>query len=272
MSTLSPIQPRPIRAEVCRVVFNTPLHGPYRHLAVTASATALAAMPGQFFQLLCPGQGQDRHTLRRPMSVYRVDHARGQLEFLFKIVGAGTRGLSGLAAGDELDIFGPLGQGFRLNMQWRHIVLLGRGAGMATLAPLAETAIARGMKVTAILSAARPELAVAADHLRAAGAEVRIVNDADGSAAPEWLEPVLRQIVTEQGVNFIATCGSGRLLRLVRRLHQEFGIDGQVALEQPMACGIGSCFCCVRPFVVDGQTIFKRVCQEGPVFAIQEAA
>jgi len=253
------------------VVFNQPIVGPYRHLSVAAPAVALGAMPGQFFQLLCPGQGQGSHVLRRPMSVYRIDRAHGRVEFLYKVVGTGTRRLAGLAPGDGLDLFGPLGRGFRLVPDWRHIILLGRGAGMATLAPLADAANISGIAVTAVLSVARPELAVSIDRLRGAGAEVTLVNDADGSAAPDRVERLLCQIVAERGSNFIATCGSNRLLQLVQRLGRELGIAGQVALEQPMACGVGMCFCCVRPFVLGGQTEYRRVCHEGPVFDVQQA-
>jgi dihydroorotate dehydrogenase electron transfer subunit len=38
-----------------------------------------------------------------------------------------------------------------------------------------------------------------------------------------------------------------------------------------MACGIGMCFCCVKPFRINGKIVQKRVCNEGPVFNILEA-
>ena len=38
-----------------------------------------------------------------------------------------------------------------------------------------------------------------------------------------------------------------------------------------MACGIGMCFCCVRPFEIGNKIIQKRVCNEGPVFKVSEA-
>jgi dihydroorotate dehydrogenase electron transfer subunit len=263
--------PGSVRSETCEVLFNALVAGMYRHLAVGASGRALAAKAGQFFQLLCPGQGSGNHTLRRPMSVYRIDRARNRIEFLYKVVGTGTRALAGLKAGDDLDLFGPLGRGFWLEDGWRHIVLLGRGAGLATLGPLAEAAIIRGMAVTAVVSAACPELVLSAEHLRKIGAEVIVATDNDGSSDPERVEALLRRLAADRGIDLIATCGSSRLQRLAQRLGRDLGIAGQVALEQAMACGIGMCFCCVRPFRVDGETQFLRVCHEGPVFDIQEA-
>lgn len=259
-----------VQAAKCEVVFNRPVNDRYVHLALMAPPAVLATRPGQFFQLLCPGQGEGRHVLRRPMSVYRIDRVQGRVEFLYKVLGIGTVGLAGLEPGGRLDIFGPLGRGFHLKPGWRHVVLLARGVGLATLAPLAEAAVAQGMAVTAILSAARPELVMSVDYLRQVGAEVVVVTDSDGSAAPERVEVLLRNLVLERGCDLFATCGSNRLLALVQRLGREFGVEGQVALEEHMACGIGMCFCCVRPFQVGGHVEVRRVCLDGPVFDVQE--
>jgi dihydroorotate dehydrogenase electron transfer subunit len=58
---------------------------------------------------------------------------------------------------------------------------------------------------------------------------------------------------------------------LMKRLGKEFGIPGQVAMEQVMACGLGPCYVCVKAFEVDGEKVLKRVCVDGPVFDLQEA-
>lgn len=254
----------------CEVVFHQAVNERYRHLAVAAPRAALEAKPGQFFQLLCPGQGEGTHFLRRPMSVYRVDRAVQRLEFLYKVTGVGTRGLAGLLPGDRLDVFGPLGRGFTLEPSWRHVVLLGRGVGLATLAPLAEAAKSHGIQVTAVLSAARVEYVMSVEHLRGVGAEVVVVTDEDGSAEPSQVEARLRRLIERNGCDLIATCGSNRLLQLTRRLGGELGIAGQVALEQPMACGIGMCHCCVRLFQGAGGIEPRRVCHDGPVFDVRE--
>ncbi len=260
----------PLQAATGEVVFNRPVNDRYRHLALAAAPSALAALPGQFFQLLCPGQGEGSHILRRPMSVYRVSRADARVEFLYKVRGAGTVGLASLEPGGRLDIFGPLGRGFRLEREWPHIVLLARGVGLATLAPLAEAAVAQGTSVSAILSAERPELIMSADYLREVGAEVTIVTDSDGSSAPERVEELMRGLVLGRGTAMLATCGSNRLLALVQRLGREFGIVAQVALEEHMACGIGMCYCCVRPFKAGDLVEIRRVCHDGPVFDAQE--
>ena len=261
---------RSVEATECEVVFNRQVNEHYRHLALAAASAVLAARPGQFFQLLCPGQGEGNHFLRRPMSVYRIERVEGRVEFLYKVLGSGTVGLASLEPGGRLNVFGPLGRGFHLKPGWRHVALIGRGVGLATLAPVAEAAVAQGMAVTAILSAARTELVMSVDYLREVGAEVVVVTDSDGSAAPERVEALLRTLVRRRGCDLFATCGSNRLLALVQRLGRELGIEGQVALEQHMACGIGMCYCCVRPFQVGGHVEVRRICLDGPVFDARE--
>jgi dihydroorotate dehydrogenase electron transfer subunit len=257
--------------ETGTVVSNDSVNAEYRHLVVGCSAASAAAVPGQFFQLLCPHTEGAQPFLRRPMSLYGADPERRQVEFLYKVTGAGTLGLSTLRAGHSIDIMGPLGVGFTLDPKLRHIVAIGRGAGLATLAPLAKAAKANGTAVTAIFSARRPELLVSVELFKSHGAEVIAATDSEGNSGPASIERVLRGLIDQDRCQAFYTCGSSRLLRVQQRLAREFGIPGQVAMEQQMACGIGLCYCCVKDFNVDGEIVQRRVCWEGPVFDMMEA-
>jgi dihydroorotate dehydrogenase electron transfer subunit len=258
-------------AELAEVVVNDPVNLEYRHLVVGCSEEAAKALPGQFFQLLCPQPAGEQPFLRRPMSLYGASAANRQVEFLYKVTGAGTRGLDTLKIGDRLDIMGPLGTGFTLDPSWRHIVAVGRGAGLATLGPLAQAAQQAGIGVTAVLSARRPELVVSANLFRGRGADVIVVTDSESTSGPANVERILRRLIAEGRCDVFFTCGSSRLMRVQQRLAHEFGLPGQVAMEQQMACGIGLCFCCVRDFNVDGDIEQRRVCWDGPVFDLMEA-
>jgi dihydroorotate dehydrogenase electron transfer subunit len=260
-----------IVGETGTVVSNDSVNAEYRHLVVGCSAASAAAVPGQYFQLLCPHTEGAQPFLRRPMSLYGADPERRQVEFLYKVTGAGTLGLSTLRAGHGIDIMGPLGVGFTLDPKLRHIVAIGRGAGLATLAPLAKAAKANGTAVTAIFSARRPELLVSVELFKSHGAEVIAATDSEGNSGPASIERVLRGLIDEGRCQAFYTCGSSRLLRVQQRLAREFGIPGQVAMEQQMACGIGLCYCCVKDFNVDGEIVQRRVCWEGPVFDMMEA-
>ena len=258
-------------AELAEVIANEPVNAEYRHLIARCSDTAASAAPGQFFQLLCPQPLGEQPFLRRPMSIYGAHSGTRQVEFLYKVTGAGTRGLDTLEAGDHLDMLGPLGTGFALDANWRHVVAVGRGAGLATLAPLARAARARGIGVTAVLSARRPELVVSVDLFRRHGADVIVVTDAQSTSGPANVERLLRRLISEKRCDAFFTCGSSRLMRVQQRLAREFDLPGQVAMEQQMACGLGLCFCCVRDFNAGGEIVHRRVCWEGPVFDLMEA-
>jgi dihydroorotate dehydrogenase electron transfer subunit len=149
--------------------------------------------------------------------------------------------------------------------------VLGRGVGLATLAPLAELAAARGVGVTAILSARGPDQIMSAERFAGIGARVETVLDSDGSSAVENVERILRELAGQRRADAFFTCGSNRLMLLMQRLGRELGIPGQVALEQQMACGVGMCFCCVRNFTVGNDVVSRRVCWDGPVFSLDEA-
>ena len=256
---------------VATVVSNAWVNSEYKHLVLAAPEPAPAALAGQFFQLECPATADDRPFFRRPMSVYKADAARGEVEFLYKVTGEGTRGLATLATGNRMRILGPLGVGFRLDSAWREIVVVGRGVGLATLAPLAEAAAAQGIGVTAVFSARGPAQVMSVERFASAGARVEVVLDSDRTSDVAQVETLMRRLMGEGRADALFTCGSNRLMLLLQRLGREFSIPGQVAMEQQMACGLGMCFCCVRSFRSGDDTVSRRVCWEGPVFDLQEA-
>ncbi len=269
-------EPSPLKADIpaeealCPVISHDWVNDEYKHLVVTASRKALAVRPGQFFNLLCPAPDAGELWLRRPQSVYRIDGARGRIEFLYKCVGRGTRGLATLKVGDMLNMVGPLGVGFHLDPSWCNIVVLGRGVGLATLAPISQLAAGYGAGVTAILSARNRDLVMGDDLFAKVGTVVPVL-DTDRSSDVENVERILHGLIAARCADAFFTCGSNRLMQLMKRLARQHRIPGQVAMEQVMACGLGPCYVCVRTFEVNGRKELRRVCIEGPVFDLQEA-
>ena len=263
---------RPIAEMECGILAHDWVNDSYKHLIADAPERALAARPGQFFHILCPADSADAPFLRRPMSVYRVDRELARIEFLYKVTGAGTRTLSDLEVGGTLNVFGPLGNGFSPGTDARHAVIVARGVGLSTLAPLIEAAVGDGIAATAILSARSREYVMSDEHLRNVGARVMTVTDSDGTSDVDRVENMVRGLIADDGADFVATCGSNRLLFMLQRVCGELGVAGEVAMEQRMGCGLGMCFCCVSPFRgKGGELVYRRVCCDGPVFDIQEA-
>jgi dihydroorotate dehydrogenase electron transfer subunit len=261
----------PVVERSVAVIESAPVGRRYHRLLLDAPDLSARSRPGQFFHLLCRDGGGAGPYLRRPMSIWRCGAAT-PLGFLFHVKGRGTAALAALRAGDALSAVGPLGQGFALDPRWRRILILARGVGLATLAPLTEAAAAMGIAVEAVLSARAPEDLMAAEFAGASGAQVTPVFDADGSSDPARVEATLRARLAAARPDAVFTCGSNRLFLLLQRLAAEHGIPGQVALEQQMGCGLGMCFCCVRPIRDPaGEVVNLRVCAEGPVFDLQAA-
>ena len=261
----------PIFETICRVKSNEPINREYRLIVLDAPSHILKCEPGQFFHLLCPTKGDLRPYLRRPMSIYGFYPEAGELHFLYKIAGEGTAALSALEAGENLNVVGPLGHGFDIQDDWHKLMVVARGVGLATLAPLAQKAQQMGRKLTAVCSARSPEVLMSIDHFKALGAEVITVTDSEGTSGVEALEQLIEAHIQAEGVDAFYTCGSNRLLTMLQTICARHGIPGQIALEQQMACGVGMCQCCVRSFRRKDKIIHERVCKEGPVFNLQEA-
>jgi NAD(P)H-flavin reductase len=217
--------PRPAR-ERRRVVAAEPV-GPYALVRLERGSLD-PGIPGQFFMLEAPGR-----VLPRPMSLC-VAPPR-ELGFLLDPIGPGTRALAALEPGDEIHVFGPLGNGFRLDVA--KPLLVGGGIGVAPLPYLSEA-----LESPPAVLGFRSEL-----HAEAAA----LVPNAE-----VVIDPVLVTDAMPPGRDVLA-CGPEPMLEAVRMLAP----DAQLACEAPMACGYGACYGCVVE--IDGE--LKRLCVEGPV-------
>jgi dihydroorotate dehydrogenase electron transfer subunit len=203
--------------------------GPYELLRLDRGGLD-PGTPGQFFMLEAPGR-----LLPRALSLCLAPI--GELAFLLDPVGPGTAALCALEVGERIHVFGPLGNGFRLDVE--RPLLVGGGIGMAPLPYLADR-IGRPPVVLGFRSDRHAEAAALMP-----GAEVVV-------------DPVLVTSCNLQGYDVLA-CGPEPMLHAVRDLCP----GAQLAWEAPMACGYGACYGCAVE--IDGE--LKRLCVEGPVLA-----
>lgn len=257
----------------CEVVEHRWVNDRYKYLKLSAcsdlSDLAGTTRPGQFYQLKCPSTDALQPFLLRPMSVYGVGPEAGTIEFLYNVTGIGTQALSQLQLGGHMDIVGPLGNTFVLEPGFKRILVVARGVGLATMAPLLQHAAKAGIHITAVMSARSPKDLMRDEFLRGAEADVYCVYDSDGSSAVEAMETLVRRLLDAAHHDVVYTCGSHRVLMLLQHVLADYPLTrGEVAMEQRMACGMGVCLSCVRLFDKGGDKQFLRVCREGPVFPI----
>jgi dihydroorotate dehydrogenase electron transfer subunit len=256
----------------CRVAEHYWVNQRYKYIRLEADAPiARITKAGQFYQLKCPTTLEHEPFLLRPMSVYGAGPEDNRIEFLYNVTGVGTKAMATLLEGGHMDIVGPLGNTFTFSANYRRILVVARGVGLATMAPLIKEASQAGVDITAVMSARSPADLMEKEFLRGATADVRSVFDADGTSSVEAMEVLLRELIEQQRPDAVYTCGSHRLLMLLQRVLSDYPrITAEVAMEQRMACGMGVCLSCVRLFDCDGDRKFLRVCREGPVFPIRE--
>ena len=251
-----------------RILSNTRVSERYWHMIVDTSGMNEPIEPGQFFNIRC---GDNINPLlRRPLSVYRIDSENQRLEFLYLVKGLGTKKMTEIQQNDLIDILGPLGNGFHLNVSQSNILLLARGVGIATLAALAYKAIDEKKTIVAILSARSKNDLLAADYLKSIGVKVYKVTDEEGTSDVKNVEETINKLLVEYKVDALYTCGSKRLSRLMQKIAKREKLPGEIALEERMGCAMGICFSCVCDINNGTETKSARVCVDGPVFPIEQ--
>ena len=215
-----------MRRERLSVVANEDV-GPYTLLRVERGGLD-PGRPGQFFMVEAPGR-----LLPRPMSLCLAPPR--ELAFLIDGIGPGTDALCAAEPGEQVHVFGPLGNGFQLDAE--RPLLVGGGIGIAPL-PFLSEALGRPPAVLGFRSEWHAQAAELVPNAQAC------------------IEPTLVTELIPAGMDVLA-CGPEPMLEAVRALAP----NAQLAWEAPMACGYGACYGCAVE--IDGE--LRRLCIEGPV-------
>ncbi len=238
-------------------------------LRCECSDIAQHAQPGQFIHVLISnGTGL---LLRRPFTIYTVDGRH--ITMLYQIIGEGTQCLSELPSGASIQVLGPLGNTF--DIADNPAILVGGGAGIASLMLLAVSLRTQGIKTLGLIGAQHSDRLLSVDDLEAIGVSVHIATD-DGSVGHHgFVTDILTDILDKNGLKnpTIYACGPHGMLAAVSQITSKFGVRTQVAMENRMGCAMGVCLGCVCPVRIrENRVEYQRVCTEGPVFNATEIA
>lgn len=241
--------------------------GVYR-MTVTAAGIAAATRPGQFVHVRTPKHPVQM--LRMPFAVYDADTVNGTVDICYQVVGEGTAQLAELAEGDELDLIGPIGNGWNPPEGARHALLIAGGVGAPALNLLARQLAASGVRVDVVMGFRGKENICCVERFEASvavgGGKIFITTD-DGSFGTHGFVTAESDALIASGeYDYVAVCGPTPMMANAVKPALEHGVPCQVSMEKLMACGVGACLSCV----VDTSSGKKRCCVDGPVFDASE--
>ncbi len=221
-----------------------------------APEIAQLARPGQFVMVRCGGES----ILPRPLSIYQRDGSK--IALLFAVVGKGTRWLSQSKAGDSLDIFGPLGNGFVIEPAAKNLLLVAGGMGIAPLLFLAEEASKEGYSITVLIG-----IRTAMVYLKRTSAIKGkfIITTEDGTDGQQGIVTNLIPKYVD-GVDQVFACGPVGMYQAMVKMPELRNKPVQISLEVRMGCGRGVCYGCT----VKTKEGLKQVCTDGPVFNLED--
>lgn len=245
-------------AMLCEIISAKEIANGFYDFTVKAGELAKVAQAGQFAHIRVADM-----TLRRPISICRIDKEKETLRFVFQIRGEGTDKLARLKTGDQLDIIAPLGTGFPLFETEKKALLVGGGIGVP---PLLELAAYYGENSIAALGFQSKSSVILADDFTALGAKLLLATD-DGTAGAKGL---VTKFIENESFDLVYTCGPMPMIKAVAKIADERGVPCYVSLEERMACGVGACLGCACKLKKDGKEYNGHVCKDGPVFDYKE--
>ncbi len=214
--------------------------------------TSAITKPGQFINIKLDG-----FFLRRPISV--CDCENGKLSIIYKVVGNGTKEMSELPVGAELDVLSGLGNGYDTSKSGDCPVLIGGGVGVPPMYLLCKKLVSEGKKATVILGFNSEKEVFGVDEFKETGAEV-YVTTADGSVGTKgFVTDVLKNL----DYTYFYTCGPMPMFKAIESIAKT---SGQYSFEERMGCGFGACMGCTCKTKYGN----KRICKDGPVLEREE--
>jgi len=247
-----------------KILYNRQVSAHYYRMGISWDTPTIS--PGQFVMVRVT-DGLDP-LLRRPFGIYNILGPKGKsrgtgIELLYKVVGKGTKILSTRKPGDDIDVMGPLGDGFPYPSGFKKVIMVAGGMGIVPLYLLAKE-----LQGAAFLFGARvKEETVFIKDFRKFMRNVKVATE-DGSYGRKGLVTGLLEEEISPG-SVVYACGPIGMLKQASLIARRSGVKCFVSLERSMACGIGVCLGCAvksRPHKGSENGAYKMVCSDGPVF------
>jgi dihydroorotate dehydrogenase electron transfer subunit len=249
-----------IKKDLSRIVSQREIAEDIYELTVKSTLVDEMMTPGQFVHIRVSKAPVP--LLRRPISISSIDKETSQFTMIYRKDGQGTSLLAEMKSGQEIDILGPLGNGFPVDeMQAGETALLvGGGIGVPPLYELSKQLTEKGVRVLHVLGF-QSESSVFYEEEFSHNGETYIAT-VDGSYGKKGF---VTDIMKDLQFDCIYTCGPTPMLRAIEKQYANQKMF--LSLEERMGCGIGACFACVCKTVSDPNGVsYRKVCSDGPVF------
>ena len=255
-----------MRMEDCTVEENVQIAKDTYKMKIKGNFVKECRTPGQFINIRI-GDGRE-HMLRRPISISEIDRDKNLVTIVYRIVGEGTKFISNIKEGNEIDIIGPLGRGYDIFSlkNGQTALLVGGGIGVPPLYELAKQFSQKEVKIITILGFNSKDEVFYEEEFKKFGETY--ISTVDGSIGIKgFVTDTIKKLKEENNLVFdkYYSCGP---VPMLKALVNTVGKDGYISLENRMACGIGACYACVckKKKKDKNKDDYTRVCYDGPVY------
>jgi dihydroorotate dehydrogenase electron transfer subunit len=256
--------------EQCEVVEREQIQENLVYLRCKAPGIAQNATPGQFVHVRA-GSG-NLPILRRPYSLFDVNG--DSVDLLVAVVGRGSAIIANTKPGEDLDIIGPLGNGFPVEPPDGSVIMIAGGVGVAPLHFLWRQWEPLGLRGKFLLGA-DSQASIPLPQKSPLRKAAKIATE-DGSfgfhgTVVEQFEELIgsnNQLFEQLGMVYV--CGPISMIRTLVPVLSLHRLHGLVSVEQTMGCGVGACHGCAVAKSNSAPPQYLLTCLDGPVFKFED--
>jgi len=148
----------------------------------------------------------------------------------------------------------------------KKVALVGGGVGVFPLISVVQ-AYANTKEISAYIGYRNKGAVCGVEDFAKASKFVGVTDDGSYGEKMNAVQAFAKDLENGYVPDVVLSCGPTPMLRALKTLVEEKGLNCYVSLEERMGCGIGACLVCVCD-LTNGKK--ARVCKDGPVFNVKE--
>lgn len=235
-------------------------------MVVKAERVAKTCKPGQFVIVRIDQDGE-----RIPLTICDYDEKKGTVTIVFQGVGAETKRMSALKAGDSFhDFVGPLGCASELVsedkgvLKQKRILFVAGGVGTAPVYPQVKWLHENGVSADVIIGAKTKDLLILEKEMEAVAGNLYVTTDDGSYGRSGMVTQTIEDLVEKEGKTYdlCVAIGPMIMMKFVCKMTEKLQIPTIVSLNPIMVDGTGMCGAC--RVTVGGEV--KFACVDGPEF------